>query len=322
MVDVNRMTNPTNMRWKLIDRQTGAEGAAIDWRFRVGDAGEDSTGERDGLGSSDAPPISHPWRGAFPDPVARRVVEPNLVWKDTVLVPTGQTVDILLDVTHPGVWMAHCHIAEHHESGMMFSFRVDQVERDSRGADNEESASVCSVAALVLFGGFDCCRHRSLPLGAAALCSQLRKWRFLTALPSAWPVRSAFGRSHPKTLPRSTPARLRTLHEYLQTAFPRVHAQLRRETVGDAQPALHLAGQRPLTQSDPADRASGRRAGRAGHGGEVAAGSLRRPNRRRLHLGPRRDRQQVRGLGHARSRGDAPRRRVPPDADRLSRVRP
>ena len=25
------------MRWKLIDRATGAEGNAIDWRFRVGD---------------------------------------------------------------------------------------------------------------------------------------------------------------------------------------------------------------------------------------------------------------------------------------------
>jgi FtsP/CotA-like multicopper oxidase with cupredoxin domain len=28
-------------------------------------------------------------------------------------------------VTNPGLWMAHCHIAEHHESGMMFCFRVD-----------------------------------------------------------------------------------------------------------------------------------------------------------------------------------------------------
>ena len=52
------------------------------------------------------------------------VVEPNLVWKDTVLVRTGETVDILLDVSNPGLWMAHCHIAEHHESGMMFSFTV------------------------------------------------------------------------------------------------------------------------------------------------------------------------------------------------------
>jgi FtsP/CotA-like multicopper oxidase with cupredoxin domain len=29
-------------------------------------------------------------------------------------------------VTNPGTWMAHCHIAEHHESGMMFSFTVDE----------------------------------------------------------------------------------------------------------------------------------------------------------------------------------------------------
>ena len=52
------------------------------------------------------------------------MVEPNLAWKDTVLVRTGETVDILLDVTNPGRWMAHCHIAEHHESGMMFSFNA------------------------------------------------------------------------------------------------------------------------------------------------------------------------------------------------------
>jgi FtsP/CotA-like multicopper oxidase with cupredoxin domain len=37
---------------------------------------------------------------------------------------TGQTVDILFDVTNPGLWMAHCHIAEHMQSGMMFSFNV------------------------------------------------------------------------------------------------------------------------------------------------------------------------------------------------------
>ena len=37
---------------------------------------------------------------------------------------TGEVVDIVLDVTNVGRWMAHCHIAEHHESGMMFSFDV------------------------------------------------------------------------------------------------------------------------------------------------------------------------------------------------------
>jgi FtsP/CotA-like multicopper oxidase with cupredoxin domain len=37
----------------------------------------------------------------------------------------GETVDILLDVTAQGLWMAHRHIAEHNQDGMMFSFRVD-----------------------------------------------------------------------------------------------------------------------------------------------------------------------------------------------------
>ena len=125
MVDVNRMTNPENMRWKLVDRQTGDEGASIDWRFRVGDQVKIRiVNEMD----SDHP-MHHPFHihgaGRFLILSRDGVVEPNLVWKDTVLIPTGQTVDILLDVTHPGIWMAHCHIAEHHESGMFLSVRVD-----------------------------------------------------------------------------------------------------------------------------------------------------------------------------------------------------
>jgi FtsP/CotA-like multicopper oxidase with cupredoxin domain len=125
MVDVNRMTTPANMRWKLVDRLTGAEGTSIDWRFRVGDRVKIRlVNEMD----SDHP-MHHPFHihgaGRFLILSRDGVPESNLVWKDTVLVPTGQTVDILLEVTNPGLWMAHCHIAEHHESGMMFSFRVD-----------------------------------------------------------------------------------------------------------------------------------------------------------------------------------------------------
>jgi hypothetical protein len=33
-------------------------------------------------------------------------------------------------VTNPGRWMAHRHIAEHHESGMMFSFDVAPADGD------------------------------------------------------------------------------------------------------------------------------------------------------------------------------------------------
>jgi FtsP/CotA-like multicopper oxidase with cupredoxin domain len=125
MVDVNRMTTPANTRWKLIDRTTGAEGAGIDWRFRVGERVKIRlVNEMD----SDHP-MHHPFHihgaGRFLILSRDGTPEPNLVWKDTVLVPTGQVVDVLLDVTNPGRWMAHCHIAEHHESGMMFSFTVD-----------------------------------------------------------------------------------------------------------------------------------------------------------------------------------------------------
>jgi FtsP/CotA-like multicopper oxidase with cupredoxin domain len=126
MVDVNRLTTPANMHWKLIDRETGAENAAIDWRFRVGDKVKirllnEMAGDH---------PMHHPFHvhgaGRFLILSRDGAVEENLVWKDTVLVRTGETVDILLDVTNVGLWMAHCHIAEHHESGMMFSFKVDE----------------------------------------------------------------------------------------------------------------------------------------------------------------------------------------------------
>ena len=52
------------------------------------------------------------------------VPEPNLVWKNTVLVRAGEVVNTRFDVSGAGRWMAHCHIAEHIESGMMFSFEV------------------------------------------------------------------------------------------------------------------------------------------------------------------------------------------------------
>jgi FtsP/CotA-like multicopper oxidase with cupredoxin domain len=39
--------------------------------------------------------------------------------KDVVLVPPNGTVKIRAYVDNPGHWMAHCHILEHAEMGMM-----------------------------------------------------------------------------------------------------------------------------------------------------------------------------------------------------------
>ena len=131
MVDVNRITTPANTRWKLIDRSTDAANHAIQWQFTVGDRVKIRlVNEMD----SDHP-MHHPFHihgaGRFLVIARDGAPEPNLVWSDTVLVRTGEVVDILLDVTNPGHWMAHCHIAEHHESGMMFSFDVAPADQAS-----------------------------------------------------------------------------------------------------------------------------------------------------------------------------------------------
>jgi FtsP/CotA-like multicopper oxidase with cupredoxin domain len=124
MVEVNRLTTTATMHWRFLDRTSGADSATIDWHFTVGDRVKlRLVNEMD----SDHP-MHHPFHlhGAGRFLVLSRdgTTEPNLVWKDTVLVRTGQVVDILFDVSNPGLWMAHCHIAEHMQSGMMFSFNV------------------------------------------------------------------------------------------------------------------------------------------------------------------------------------------------------
>jgi FtsP/CotA-like multicopper oxidase with cupredoxin domain len=99
MVGVNRLTTPANMRWRLIARDIGAENAEIEWRFRVGDQVKirllnEMAGDH---------PMHHPFHvhGAGRFLVLNRegAAERSPGWKDTVLARTGETVDILLDVS-------------------------------------------------------------------------------------------------------------------------------------------------------------------------------------------------------------------------------
>jgi FtsP/CotA-like multicopper oxidase with cupredoxin domain len=124
MPEINRASDTTNMFWELIDRETGAKNHAITWAFTVGDRVKIRLVNE----MESDHPMHHPFHvhGAGRFLILARDGQPedNLVWKDTVLLRAGETVDILLDVTNPGRWMAHCHIAEHTESGMMFSFDV------------------------------------------------------------------------------------------------------------------------------------------------------------------------------------------------------
>ncbi|WP_324277822.1 multicopper oxidase domain-containing protein [Blastococcus brunescens] len=125
MVEMNRRTTPANMRWVLLDRTAGnGDRPPVDWHFTAGHRVKIRLVNE----MVSDHPMHHPFHlhgaGRFLVLARDGVPEPNLVWKDTVLMRTGQTVDILFDVTNPGLWMAHCHIAEHMHSGMMFSFTV------------------------------------------------------------------------------------------------------------------------------------------------------------------------------------------------------
>jgi FtsP/CotA-like multicopper oxidase with cupredoxin domain len=124
MAMMNLTSSPDTMSWKMIDRETGAANHGIVWSFRAGD--------RVKVRIVNEPHSDHPMQHPVHFHGQRFLVlsrngapNDNLAWKDTVLVRTGETVDILLDASNPGAWMAHCHIAEHLEAGMMFTFHVN-----------------------------------------------------------------------------------------------------------------------------------------------------------------------------------------------------
>lgn len=114
-----------NIIWKLVDQDSNKVNLSIDdWTFTKGslvkirltnDAAADHVmqhpihlhGQRFVILSKDGVPNQ------------------NFVWKDTVLVLPGETVDILVDMSNLGEWMTHCHISEHLHAGMMMPFRVE-----------------------------------------------------------------------------------------------------------------------------------------------------------------------------------------------------
>jgi FtsP/CotA-like multicopper oxidase with cupredoxin domain len=125
MEEMNRMSTPHNMFWKLVDGPTGAANHDIDWSFTVGDRVKVRI-----VNPADSDhPMQHPihFHGQRFLVLSRNgVANENLSWKDTVLVPAGETVDLLVEMSNPGAWMVHCHIAEHLESGMMFTYHVQE----------------------------------------------------------------------------------------------------------------------------------------------------------------------------------------------------
>jgi suppressor of ftsI len=120
---MNWASTGRQVRWILRDPETGSENMDIGWRFRRGEPVRiHLVNQRESVHAMQHPIHFHGQR--FLVLAVNGEANQNLAWKDTVLVPAGGTVDILLDPSNPGRWMAHCHIAEHLSAGMMLGFEV------------------------------------------------------------------------------------------------------------------------------------------------------------------------------------------------------
>jgi suppressor of ftsI len=118
-VKMNEMSTPATVDWILKDNATGKQLNMTNniLEMKLGDIKK----IRLYNDPNSAHPMQHPihihgLRFLVLDQDGK--VNNNMGWKDTVLVPTGSTVDILLVADNPGLWHMHCHIAEHLGAGM------------------------------------------------------------------------------------------------------------------------------------------------------------------------------------------------------------
>ena len=124
MPEMNWLSTGREVRWIIRDDATGKANMDIDWRVRRGSVVK----VRIVNDPRSFHPMQHPihLHGQRMLVVARDgVPTANLVWKDTVIIPVGSTVDLLIDASNPGEWMLHCHIAEHLGSGMATVLHVE-----------------------------------------------------------------------------------------------------------------------------------------------------------------------------------------------------
>ncbi len=126
---MNWISTSEEVQWILHEPSSRDENMDVRWRFDVGDVVKVRlTNDRRSLHAMQHPIHIHGQRFLILEQDG--VENDNLVWKDTILLPVGSAADILLELSNPGRWMIHCHIAEHLEAGMKMVFEV----RGERGS--------------------------------------------------------------------------------------------------------------------------------------------------------------------------------------------
>lgn len=121
---MNEDSTPSTVKWILKDNATGKE-------LNRTNILEMHTGDVKKIRFYNDPNSAHPMEHPIHIHGVRFLILSqdgkeidNLVWKDTVLVPTGSTVDILVIADNPGLWLMHCHILEHAGAGMQTVIKI------------------------------------------------------------------------------------------------------------------------------------------------------------------------------------------------------
>lgn len=124
MNTANKSSTVKSVNWQFIDQQTGSKNQAINWQFKRGQVAK--------LTIYNDPNSMHPMQHPIHIHGQRFLVTSingkavtNKVWKDTVLVGKGETVELQVEMSNPGNWVIHCHIPEHMESGMLLKYSVE-----------------------------------------------------------------------------------------------------------------------------------------------------------------------------------------------------
>lgn len=123
MGDMNTFSTSDTIKWIIRDEETGKENMDIAWKFK-----KDSLVKiRIINDATSMHPMQHPVHfhgNRFVVLSTNGIANEDMAWKDTTQVKTSDVVDILLETSNPGTWMAHCHILEHLHSGMMLGYDV------------------------------------------------------------------------------------------------------------------------------------------------------------------------------------------------------
>jgi FtsP/CotA-like multicopper oxidase with cupredoxin domain len=121
---INSQATNESLTWLMVDSGTNKKNMHMEYKVKTGDVKK----IRILNDKNSVHPMQHPIHlhgQRFLVLEQDGIPSNNLAWKDTVLVPKGSYVDILVDFSNPGKWMMHCHIAEHLQSGMMTVIDVE-----------------------------------------------------------------------------------------------------------------------------------------------------------------------------------------------------